>query len=117
MPRGSSAPSVSSLPESDASSNAAAAGGAVSAAIAAGLGWVHARDAAEAAYSTLWIHRWLGTVAAGVSVLALVAHETGRVRARSALLVTALIVLAATLAGGAGHFGGLVTHGPNFYSP
>jgi len=91
--------------------------GALSAISAAGLGWIHARDAAEAAYSTLWFHRWLGTIGAGVSLLAWAAHELGRSRARPALLISALILLAATLAGAAGHFGGLITHGSDFYSP
>lgn len=86
--------------------------GAIGAVIAAALGWTHA---IYAGYSgeTLFRHRWLGVGTAVWSVICVVLvlrTSNNRKFLRWALLIAALLV------GAAGHFGGMLTYGPNHYN-
>jgi uncharacterized membrane protein len=81
--------------------------------VAAALGW--AAGANFPAGDILSLHRWFGTVAAFVAVAALVAQELDLHYPTSGRHWTyrVLLLVTAALIGAAGHFGGILTHGPN----
>jgi hypothetical protein len=93
-------------------------GGAVGAVAAAVLGWLHADWGGYGAEAprTLALHRWVGTAAAvwaaGLAVLAEVDSRRG-VRSRRVRL---LLFAGALLVGVAGHLGGILTHGEDFFN-
>lgn len=77
--------------------------------ITAASGWLLSGESGYAESQTLTLHRWLG-VGLAVGVLAAAcAALAGRGRVYGTLLVLCLLVL-----GPAGHFGGVLTHGPGF---
>jgi len=82
---------------------------AVSVIITAASGWMLAGETGYAESQTLTLHRWLGIgLASGVTATALAAWA-GRGRIYGCLLILSLLLLAP-----AGHFGGVLTHGPGF---
>lgn len=92
--------------------------GALSAVVAAALGWLHASDGFAAAFSDPLaltnIHRWLGTLTALVAPgVAFVSHRQRHLT----LPMVGVITLLAALAAATGHFGGLLTHGVHFLDP
>lgn len=94
--------------------------GAAGAAIAAPLGWMTAATA-TVPYEPAWLltaHRWSGIAAAGLAVLSAIAAQR-RSRSDSRSLVwlyrSALYASALTVAI-AGHFGGLLVYGENYFS-
>ncbi len=85
------------------------------------LGWVHALDGFPSPtanpLTVAGLHRWIGTVAAVLAPgAALLVERDYRLGRRTALARGAILALAA-VAGIAGHFGGLLTHGPGFFDP
>jgi len=78
--------------------------GAASAAVAAALGWLHARHAANRDW-VLALHQGLGWATAAVSLAAALSGERGARWFRALLFVTAGLVAAA------GYFGGALVHG------
>lgn len=91
--------------------------GSVSAVVATGLGWleVGAPGPGEAAGDVLFNHRWLGVGSAVLGVVALVLVELeARKPSKAISRVTTVALLAvALLVGLAGHFGGVMVHGPD----
>ncbi len=87
--------------------------GAVGAVASAALGWLHAWGGAGSGMpAALSWHRWLGTAAAGSAVLTavLAGRDARRGVFRAALLATAVLVAAA------GHFGGVLVYGDDFFT-
>lgn len=80
---------------------------AVSAASAAGAGWLLASDGY--AGQTLTLHRWLGVALAAALAIAALASSFGCRFWYPASLLAALVLLVPT-----GHFGGTITHGEGF---
>lgn len=92
--------------------------GALGAAAAAGLGWLNAwADHKSGEY--LDLHRWLGTAAACIAVLAAIVvltwHRPGA--GRRALFARILLLAGAALIGVAAHFGGMMVYGGNYFFP
>jgi uncharacterized membrane protein len=87
--------------------------GALSAVVAAGLGWLRAESQATlpGLEDTLLWHRWLGVAAAALSVVALVASLVGA--ARKVRLVC--LLLAAVVVGVAGHYGAQLVYGTAYF--
>ncbi len=92
--------------------------GAMFAAPTAALGWLFAASGAGAGEpGLLMMHRWLGTAAATWLVAAAVCDERDVRRGIRSRAVQLLILSAMLLTGVAAHFGGLLVHGADFYSP
>jgi hypothetical protein len=89
--------------------------GAAGAVAAAPLGWLHADIGGNGAGPTLRLHRWFGTAAALCAVLAALASEWDVRRGRRSLLFRVLLGAGAVLVGVAGHLGGTLVHGEDFY--
>jgi mono/diheme cytochrome c family protein/uncharacterized membrane protein len=91
--------------------------GALAAIPTAGLGWLHAADGAGLGPSQLLnAHRWLGTTAAALLVIAAVCVERdarGGARSRAAWL---LMTLGITVTALTAHFGGLLGRGGDFFN-
>jgi len=85
---------------------ALAAAGAVAAAT---LGWLHAWG------GSLWLHRWLGTAAGAWAVVTALQSELEARRGRRSPWFRVSVVLGALLVGAAGHFGGILVHGDDFF--
>jgi uncharacterized membrane protein len=90
--------------------------GAATAVVAAVLGWIHAAGGYGAlSPSTLAWHRWMGTAtAAGALVLAVCSAVDGR-RGRRSLWFRLLLLLVALSVGVAGHLGGVLVYGPDYF--
>jgi mono/diheme cytochrome c family protein/uncharacterized membrane protein len=89
--------------------------GALAAPVAAGMGWIHALDGFAGPLSdptsVLGLHRWLGTGAGVIApAIALLSERDAR-RGRRSFGVRMAIMALALAVGGAGHFGGILTHG------
>ena len=92
--------------------------GALAAPLAAACGWLNARFEGYAA-GTVETHRWLGVSTAAVALLALLALEFS-LRRRTAsgpwrMLALLLLAAAAILVGLAGHTGGLLAYGADYF--
>lgn len=89
--------------------------GAAAAVLAAELGWVHAwpgmTSRGLSPMSLEGAHRWLGTAAAVVAILAVILDRSRPGRAARVAILSLGIIVA-----GAGHFGGLLTHGTDYFS-
>lgn len=92
--------------------------GAAGSALAAALGWLHADFGGHGAGSPalLSLHRWLGTLGSGFAATAAVASEIDFRRGRRSPLCSLLLFAATTLIGAAGHFGGSLVHGDDFFA-
>jgi hypothetical protein len=93
--------------------------GAVGAVAAAGLGWVRALDGFSGPLSDpaslVGLHRWIGTgVGVTAPIVALFSERELRHGERSRGVRAAVVALG-VLAGAAAHFGGLLTHGTDFF--
>lgn len=93
--------------------------GAAAAVVTAGLGWLRAPYAGYTTElaTTLEQHRWLGVATAAVAVLAAWLSERSR-RPDPARWVAAwrvLLIVAACLVALAGHWGGALIYGPDYY--
>jgi uncharacterized membrane protein len=93
--------------------------GAVAAPVAAGLGWVHALDGFPGALSSptsiTGLHRWIGTAVGVIAPVVSLLSELDVRRGRRSLSVRWAILALALAVGAAGHFGGLLTHGPGYF--
>jgi uncharacterized membrane protein/mono/diheme cytochrome c family protein len=91
--------------------------GTVSAVAAAALGWVQAWNGYGLSQpQTLFLHRWIGAAAALLSVgIAILSERDERRQERSPSFRAALF-LGATLIGLAGHFGGILVHGEDYFT-
>jgi hypothetical protein len=91
--------------------------GAIAGVAAACLGWLHAWNGAGVSEpEMLFIHRWLGTAAAvWLIAVAAISEADARKGMRSAF-GRLLLLGGALLVGAAGHFGGLLTHGEDFFN-
>jgi uncharacterized membrane protein len=91
--------------------------GALGAVAAGALGWIHASfggfgtDSSQA----LLLHRWLGTAAAAAAMVTALAGEWDVFRHRRSLFFRGVLFTSALLVGAAGHFGGLVVYGSDFF--
>lgn len=91
--------------------------GAAGAAAAALLGWLHATlGYAGDPSPILALHRWIGTAASLWAVALAVVSEIDQHRGRRTVLFRAMLFVGALLVGLSGHFGGLLTHGTEFFS-
>jgi uncharacterized membrane protein/mono/diheme cytochrome c family protein len=87
-------------------------------AIAAGvLGWIHASFGGFGTDSgqVLMLHRWLGTAAAAGAVVTALAGEWDVFRNRRSVLFRGVLFTSALLVGVAGHFGGMLVYGSDFF--
>lgn len=93
--------------------------GAIAAAASAATGWINAdlEGSRTSMADTLSLHRWIGIAAAGVALFtALVVAPLLRPGGRGPVgLYRAGTLVAALLAGFAGHFGGTLVHGENYF--
>lgn len=93
--------------------------GALAAGASAATGWINAdlEGSRTSMADTLSLHRWVGVAAGGVAlVTALVIAPLLRPGGRGPLgLYRAGVVIAAMLVGVAGHFGGSLVHGENYF--
>lgn len=91
--------------------------GALGAVTAGTLGWIHASFGAFGTDSSeaLMLHRWLGTAAAAGAVLTALAGEWDVFHNRRSLFFRGVLFTSALLVGAAGHFGGLVVYGSDFF--
>lgn len=91
--------------------------GTAAAVVAGGLGWLHSLDRWGEPWTFLWLHRWIGT---GVAVIAPPVAWLSERDARRGVRTGATrvaIIIAATLVAAAGHFGGMLTYGADFFTP
>jgi uncharacterized membrane protein len=91
--------------------------GAIAALAAAGMGWVLALGRSEPLFSTLWVHRWLGTGAAAAAALVLALIHRASDRASPPPGLRAAVILLGGLVGAAAHFGGMLVYGAEFLKP
>ncbi|MCC6228350.1 MAG: hypothetical protein IT432_03890 [Phycisphaerales bacterium] len=93
--------------------------GALAAGVSAATGWINAdlEGARTSMAETLSLHRWVGVAAAGASLLtALVIAPLLRPGGRGPIgAYRACVVISAALVGVAGHFGGSLVHGENYF--
>ncbi len=80
-------------------------------------GWLHALDGSGANQpGTLLLHRWLGTLACVLVVGAAVTAEMDEHSGRRRVATRVLIFASALAIGVAGHFGGVMVHGADYFS-
>ena len=92
--------------------------GAVSAFIAAAAGWLFARSAGMEPTTLLEAHRWLGTLAAGMTLAAALATASRRNGSPMKRAIYRIVLcVAAALVGITAHFGGLLVWGADFLRP
>jgi uncharacterized membrane protein/YHS domain-containing protein len=93
--------------------------GAAGAVLAAGMGWAHAwfNKFPDSLSDALFYHRWLGTCVAIAAVVTAVLCEVGirKDSPRWRRYYVLLLTLVAVAVGAAGHFGGILTHGIDYY--
>jgi len=91
--------------------------GGAGAIVAAILGWIHATyggfgaDAGQA----MMLHRWLGTTAAVGAVVTLGLSEWDEIRKHRSLLFRGVLFASAAIVGAAGHFGGMLVYGSDYF--
>jgi hypothetical protein len=92
--------------------------GAVGAALAVALGWLHADFGGYGTGSpaVLGLHRWLGTLGSCSAAVAAVVSEIDSRRRQRCLLFRLALFAAALLIAAAGHFGGNLIHGDEFFA-
>ena len=95
--------------------------GAIASFVAVGLGWIHALDGFAGPLSSpssiTGLHRWIGTAVGVIApVVAWLSERDARRGKRSNGVRWGIFALAA-IAGAAGHFGGLLTHGSGYFTP
>jgi hypothetical protein len=92
--------------------------GAAGSVLAAALGWLHADFGGYGAASPalLGLHRWLGILGSCSAAAAAVVSEIDSRRCRRCLLFRFALFSTALLIGAAGHFGGHMIHGDDFFA-
>jgi uncharacterized membrane protein/mono/diheme cytochrome c family protein len=91
--------------------------GAVSAVIAASLGWIHAANGHGAgATQLLGLHRWIGTAAATWAVGTVLVSEWDERRGVRSFRFRVWLYIGALLVAVEGHVGGMLVHGEDFLS-
>ena len=92
--------------------------GALSAIIAAAAGWLFARSAGVEPTSLLEAHRWLGTLAAGMTLAAALAAAGRRnLSPMKRTMYRIALCVAGALVGITAHLGGLLVWGADFLRP
>jgi mono/diheme cytochrome c family protein len=91
--------------------------GAAGSAVAVALGWLHADFGGYGAGSpaVLGLHRWLGTLGSCSAAVAAVAAEIASRRGRRSLFFLLMLFATALFIAAAGHFGGSLVHGEDFF--
>ncbi|HSU65767.1 MAG TPA: hypothetical protein VLJ39_02745 [Tepidisphaeraceae bacterium] len=91
--------------------------GAAAAIVAAAVGWIHASYGGFGADSSqaLMLHRWLGTAAGIGAVVTAAACEWDVLRERRTVLFRGILFASAAMVGAAGHFGGMLVYGADFF--
>ena len=91
--------------------------GAAGAIVAGILGWIHATYGgfADDSSNALALHRWLGTAAGVGAILTALVCEWDVLRARRTILFRGVLFTSAALVGAAGHFGGMLVYGSDFF--
>jgi uncharacterized membrane protein len=89
--------------------------GAAGAVSAAGLGWLHAAFSAAGPRQILFIHRWLGTMAAAWSVGTVALSEFDVRSKQRSRRFSIVLFLGAGLIGLAAHFGGTLVFGLDYF--
>lgn len=90
--------------------------GTAGALVAAGLGWIHAPFSGFAPSSRgLLLHRWVGTSVAALAGLTVVAAERDVRKRRRGNAFVALLLLTAAAVVLAGHLGGMLVNGDDYY--
>jgi hypothetical protein len=89
--------------------------GAAAAVPTAALGWLYAAGGDTSAPRLLALHRWLGTAAALAAVIAAGLSERDARRGVRSRLSRLAVFAAALLVGLAGHWGGFLAHGEDFF--
>jgi uncharacterized membrane protein/mono/diheme cytochrome c family protein len=90
--------------------------GAAGAVAAAGLGWLDAWGGAGAGQSALDLHRWLGTAAAGWALVTAGLSSRDEWRCIRSDWFRVALFIGAALVGAAGHFGGILVYGADFFT-
>jgi uncharacterized membrane protein len=94
--------------------------GAATAIVSAVMGWAHADYfvTAKSQIDTLFYHRWIGIAAAVAAVITLGLYYVAEKRRATEAVRTYQMatVVTAFLIGVAGHFGGTLTHGPDYFT-
>lgn len=92
--------------------------GAAGAVAAAAAGWIHASSGGFGAEAggALALHRWLGTAAAAGALATAAACEWDVFRGRRTVLFRGVLFASAALVGAAGHFGGMLVYGNDFFN-
>jgi uncharacterized membrane protein len=83
---------------------------------AAGLGWLDASFNGYDAGQLLTLHRWLGTGAAACAVAVALLSEMDARRGVRSVRFRVLLLVGALLVGLAGHFGGALVYGPDYFN-
>jgi hypothetical protein len=84
---------------------------------AAALGWVLSwTGAGSDQLYILFLHQWVGTAAAGLLVVIALATEADARRSTRSLVARLLLFGGAAVVGLAGHLGGLLVHGENYFT-
>jgi hypothetical protein len=90
--------------------------GAIAALATVPLGWLHALGVyGDQVTQALSLHRWLGTAAGSLVVVAAVFSEMDVRRGERSLLTRVLLLAGAMLVASAAHFGGILAHGEEFF--
>jgi mono/diheme cytochrome c family protein len=90
--------------------------GGAGAIVAAVLGWIHASYGGFGnSGQAMMLHRWLGTTAAVGALLTLAASEWDVIRRHRSVLFRGVLFASAAIVGAAGHFGGMLVYGNDFF--
>jgi mono/diheme cytochrome c family protein len=80
------------------------------------LGWLHALSVyGDHVTQALTLHRWLGTAAGSLVVVAAVCSELDVHLGKRSLLTRVVLLAGAVLVASAAHFGGILAHGAEFF--
>lgn len=91
--------------------------GAISAVLAAVLGWLHAMEEQGTSLALLSLHRWIGTSAGAFAPVAAILAERDSRRGERTGITRGAILLGAAVVGVAAHYGGLLTYGSGYFNP
>jgi uncharacterized membrane protein/mono/diheme cytochrome c family protein len=90
--------------------------GSAGAVVAAALGWLDAWGGGGVGQSALDLHRWLGTAAAGWALVTTGLSVRDERRGERSIWFRVALFLGAALVGAAGHFGGILVYGEEYFA-